>query len=96
MQFKLITPCNVISSDKADDIVGPIAYEVSEYTVHIKWQEPKAPNGMIILYEVNYKRLGDTEVRKHTTHTYSTYTSVTSLFFVIISGPTQREREAVS
>ncbi|XP_071765280.1 insulin receptor a [Centroberyx gerrardi] len=51
--------------DKADDIVGPINYEVSEYTVHIRWQEPKAPNGMIILYEVHYKRLGDTEELHH-------------------------------
>ncbi|KAG7525081.1 insulin receptor-like [Solea senegalensis] len=46
---------------KADDIVSPIKYEVTENTVHITWQEPLAPNGMIILYEVNYKRLGDTE-----------------------------------
>lgn len=49
--------------EKADDIVGPIICEVSEYSVHIRWMEPKAPNGMIILYEVHYKRLGDTEVR---------------------------------
>uniref|UniRef100_A0A3P9A2V0 Tyrosine-protein kinase receptor n=1 Tax=Esox lucius TaxID=8010 RepID=A0A3P9A2V0_ESOLU len=34
---------------EADDIVGHITYDVSEYTVHIKWLEPKAPNGMIIL-----------------------------------------------
>uniref|UniRef100_A0A671YZZ0 Tyrosine-protein kinase receptor n=1 Tax=Sparus aurata TaxID=8175 RepID=A0A671YZZ0_SPAAU len=47
--------------DKADDIMGPIIYEVTETTVHITWQEPVTPNGMIILYEVNYKRLGDTE-----------------------------------
>uniref|UniRef100_A0A7N8WZV8 Insulin receptor n=1 Tax=Mastacembelus armatus TaxID=205130 RepID=A0A7N8WZV8_9TELE len=46
---------------EADDIVGPISYEVTENAVHITWQEPVAPNGMIILYEVNYKRLGDTE-----------------------------------
>uniref|UniRef100_A0A8C7L3M4 Tyrosine-protein kinase receptor n=1 Tax=Oncorhynchus kisutch TaxID=8019 RepID=A0A8C7L3M4_ONCKI len=51
--------------DKADDIVGPISYDVTEYTVHIKWLEPNAPNGMIILYEVNYKRLGDTEELHH-------------------------------
>uniref|UniRef100_A0A8C7IZ74 Tyrosine-protein kinase receptor n=1 Tax=Oncorhynchus kisutch TaxID=8019 RepID=A0A8C7IZ74_ONCKI len=51
--------------DKADDIVGPISYDVSEYSVQIKWLEPKAPNGMIILYEVNYKRLGDTEELHH-------------------------------
>lgn len=36
---------------------------VTESTVHITWQEPVAPNGMIILYEVNYKRLGDSEVK---------------------------------
>lgn len=56
----------VFSTDKADDIVGAIKYEVTENTVFITWQEPVAPNGMIILYEVNYKRLGDTEVKNHT------------------------------
>lgn len=52
-------------TEKADDIVEQITYEVSEYSVHIRWKEPKDPNGMIILYEVHYKRLGDTEVRQH-------------------------------
>uniref|UniRef100_A0A8C6UVR6 Tyrosine-protein kinase receptor n=1 Tax=Neogobius melanostomus TaxID=47308 RepID=A0A8C6UVR6_9GOBI len=47
---------------KADDIVGPIVCEVAENTVHISWKEPVSPNGMIILYEVNYKRLGDSEL----------------------------------
>ncbi|XP_053740412.1 insulin receptor a [Synchiropus splendidus] len=51
--------------DKADDIVGPITCEVTDMSVHIKWQEPAAPNGMIILYDVNYKRLGDVEEQKH-------------------------------
>ncbi len=60
----------LFSADKADDIEGPISYEVTENSVHITWQEPAAANGMIILYEVNYKRLGDTEVKKHTTHTH--------------------------
>uniref|UniRef100_A0A674N3A4 Tyrosine-protein kinase receptor n=1 Tax=Takifugu rubripes TaxID=31033 RepID=A0A674N3A4_TAKRU len=46
---------------EADDIRGPIKYDVTENSVHISWQEPAAPNGMIILYEVNYKRHGDTE-----------------------------------
>ncbi|CAL8369908.1 unnamed protein product [Boreogadus saida] len=50
-----------LPEDKADDIAGVISYEVIEYTVHVKWQEPSTPNGMIILYEVNYKRMGDTE-----------------------------------
>uniref|UniRef100_A0A8C3G6Z1 Tyrosine-protein kinase receptor n=1 Tax=Cyclopterus lumpus TaxID=8103 RepID=A0A8C3G6Z1_CYCLU len=48
--------------DKADDVSGLISYEVTEHLVHITWQEPVSPNGMIILYEVNYKRLGDTEL----------------------------------
>ncbi|NXJ68394.1 INSR protein, partial [Rostratula benghalensis] len=47
---------------KADDIVGPVTHEVVEKnTVHLKWQEPKEPNGLIVLYEVNYGRLGETE-----------------------------------
>lgn len=52
------------SADKADDITGPIKYDVTDNTVHITWQEPPAPNGMIILYELNYKRHGDAEVKK--------------------------------
>ncbi|XP_050766525.1 insulin receptor [Gymnogyps californianus] len=47
---------------KADDIVGPVTHELAEKnTVHLKWQEPKEPNGLIVLYEVNYGRLGETE-----------------------------------
>ncbi|XP_060783116.1 insulin receptor a isoform X2 [Neoarius graeffei] len=51
--------------EHADDIIGEILFNVVEYSVHIRWAEPKAPNGMIILYEVNYKRLGDTEELSH-------------------------------
>ncbi|KAA0719463.1 Insulin receptor [Triplophysa tibetana] len=51
--------------EKADDILGKVTYELSEYSVHIRWAEPKDPNGMIILYEVLYKRLGDTEELHH-------------------------------
>ncbi|XP_062338372.1 insulin receptor-like [Osmerus eperlanus] len=51
--------------DKADDIPGPITFEVSEDTVRVRWQEPKAPNGMIILYEVHYRRLVDSEESHH-------------------------------
>lgn len=49
--------------------MGQVTHEmVSEHpeSVHIKWLDPKAPNGMIILYEVNYKRLGDLEVSMNT------------------------------
>lgn len=53
----------LFSADRADDILGPINYDVSENAVYITWQEPAAPNGIIILYEVNYKKVGDTEVK---------------------------------
>lgn len=47
-----------------DDIAGPVTHElVEKNAVHLKWQEPKEPNGLIVLYEVNYGRLGEPEVR---------------------------------
>ncbi|NXF97517.1 INSR protein, partial [Eubucco bourcierii] len=47
---------------KADDIIGPVTHElVEKNTVHLRWQEPREPNGLIVLYEVNYGRLGETE-----------------------------------
>lgn len=63
-------------TDKADDITAPIKCMVTESTVHITWQEPAAPNGMIILYEVNYKRLGDTEVKTETHHLHTHLSSL--------------------
>ncbi|CAB1323807.1 unnamed protein product [Coregonus sp. 'balchen'] len=54
-----------LPEEKADDIVGQVSHEmVLEHpdSVHIKWLEPKAPNGMIILYEINYRRIGDPEI----------------------------------
>ncbi|XP_051981156.1 insulin receptor-like, partial [Xyrauchen texanus] len=47
---------------KADDIVGAVTHEIlpeEPEFVYIKWQEPRAPNGMIILYEVKYLRMSD-------------------------------------
>uniref|UniRef100_A0A2K6GHI2 Insulin receptor n=1 Tax=Propithecus coquereli TaxID=379532 RepID=A0A2K6GHI2_PROCO len=42
---------------KADDIVGPVTHEIFENNVvHLMWQEPKEPNGLIVLYEVSYRR----------------------------------------
>ncbi|XP_061094093.1 insulin receptor b [Conger conger] len=61
--------------DKADNIVGPIKAEMTDNpdVVHIKWMEPKAPNGMIILYEVNYRRLGDQSEEQHHCVSRKTY-----------------------
>uniref|UniRef100_A0A4W4FIX5 Tyrosine-protein kinase receptor n=1 Tax=Electrophorus electricus TaxID=8005 RepID=A0A4W4FIX5_ELEEL len=45
--------------EKADDIVELVSYEIlpeEPEFVYIRWAEPKAPNGMIILYEINYHR----------------------------------------
>uniref|UniRef100_A0ABM5ELH1 Tyrosine-protein kinase receptor n=1 Tax=Pogona vitticeps TaxID=103695 RepID=A0ABM5ELH1_9SAUR len=51
---------------KADDIVGPVTYELlDQNNVHLRWQEPREPNGLIILYEVNLGRLGDSEEERH-------------------------------
>uniref|UniRef100_A0ACB8F1D0 Uncharacterized protein n=1 Tax=Sphaerodactylus townsendi TaxID=933632 RepID=A0ACB8F1D0_9SAUR len=47
---------------KADDIVGPVSHELIEKsTVLLRWQEPQQPNGLILLYEVNYGHPGDPE-----------------------------------
>lgn len=47
---------------KADNIIGPITSEMIDTNVaHLKWQEPKQPNGMIIHYDIHYRRLLDSE-----------------------------------
>uniref|UniRef100_A0AAX7TDV7 Tyrosine-protein kinase receptor n=1 Tax=Astatotilapia calliptera TaxID=8154 RepID=A0AAX7TDV7_ASTCA len=54
--------------EKADDIPEPVTHEIVQGEppyVLIKWNPPINPNGLIILYEVFYKKVGDSEV--HTT-----------------------------
>ncbi|KAG5848045.1 hypothetical protein ANANG_G00132670 [Anguilla anguilla] len=51
--------------DKADDITGPISCDVSEYSVSVRWTSPREPNGMVLLYELIYRRLGDSEEQHH-------------------------------
>ncbi|TRY86714.1 hypothetical protein DNTS_031468 [Danionella cerebrum] len=48
---------------RADDIPGPVSWEGLEDSVFLKWPEPKKPNGLIMLYEIQF-RLG-TEAEKH-------------------------------
>uniref|UniRef100_A0A3B4XXZ6 Tyrosine-protein kinase receptor n=1 Tax=Seriola lalandi dorsalis TaxID=1841481 RepID=A0A3B4XXZ6_SERLL len=51
--------------EKADDIPGPVTHEIVTAEppyVLIKWNSPRSPNGLIILYEVFYRKVGDTEV----------------------------------
>lgn len=52
-------------TDKADDIPGTVTHEIMTAEppyVLIKWNPPHSPNGLIILYEVFYRKVGDTEV----------------------------------
>ncbi|XP_058495075.1 insulin receptor b [Solea solea] len=51
--------------EKADDIPGPVTHEIVSAEppyVLIKWNAPPTPNGLIILYEVFYRKVGDTEI----------------------------------
>uniref|UniRef100_H3C1B3 Tyrosine-protein kinase receptor n=1 Tax=Tetraodon nigroviridis TaxID=99883 RepID=H3C1B3_TETNG len=51
--------------EKADDIPDEVSHEIVAAEppyVLIKWKEPESPNGLIILYEVFYGKVGDTEV----------------------------------
>ncbi|KAM3876410.1 insulin receptor b [Diretmus argenteus] len=51
--------------EKADDIPGPVTHEMipdEPNSVFIKWQAPRSPNGLIILYELFYRKVGDLEV----------------------------------
>ncbi|KAM4575044.1 insulin receptor b [Fundulus diaphanus] len=49
---------------KADDIPGLVTHEIVDTEpphVVVRWNEPPSPNGLIILYEVYYQRVGDPE-----------------------------------
>uniref|UniRef100_A0A8C5CYQ8 Tyrosine-protein kinase receptor n=1 Tax=Gadus morhua TaxID=8049 RepID=A0A8C5CYQ8_GADMO len=53
-------------ADKADDIPGPVVYELDEKTegcVILHWPEPSKPNGLILMYGIKF-RLG-AEPEKH-------------------------------
>ncbi|XP_056374073.1 insulin receptor isoform X1 [Hyla sarda] len=46
---------------KADNIEEPVTFEYISPYIHLTWKEPKEPNGLTVLYEVQYSRLGDTQ-----------------------------------
>ncbi|XP_062869073.1 insulin-like growth factor 1b receptor [Trichomycterus rosablanca] len=50
-------------ADKADDIPGQVAWQVLDDSVFLNWSEPAKPNGLILLYEIEF-RLGN-ELEKH-------------------------------
>ena len=46
--------------DKADDIPGPVVYELDEKTegcVILHWPQPSRPNGLVLMYGIKF-RLG--------------------------------------
>ncbi|KAK5931228.1 hypothetical protein CgunFtcFv8_027392 [Champsocephalus gunnari] len=49
---------------KADEIPGEVTHEIVNAEppyVMIKWEPPRSPNGLIILYEVFYRKVGESE-----------------------------------
>lgn len=47
--------CSVLPPvDKADDIPGPVTCHSSDDSVIVKWPEPAHPNGLILLYEIQF------------------------------------------
>ncbi|XP_052002563.1 insulin-like growth factor 1b receptor [Xyrauchen texanus] len=50
-------------AERADDIPGPVTWEGLEDSVFLMWPKPNKPNGLILLYEIQY-RLG-AEPEKH-------------------------------
>lgn len=45
--------------DKADDIPGPVTWQDVDDTVIVKWPEPAQPNGLILLYEIQFHLGGE-------------------------------------
>lgn len=45
---------------EADGIPGKVVWEVaSKSSVLLRWLEPPDPNGLILKYEIKYRRLGE-------------------------------------
>lgn len=40
--------------DKADDIPGQVTGQILDGSVIVKWPEPPQPNGLILLYEIQF------------------------------------------
>lgn len=63
--YSCIVRCLCAFTEKADDIPDQVTHEIVSAEppyVLIKWKEPQSPNGLIILYEVFYGKIGDAEV----------------------------------
>lgn len=63
----------MVPTEKADDIPGTVTHEIVAAEppyVLIKWDSPRSPNGLIILYEVYYRKVEDTEVSTNHPQTF--------------------------
>lgn len=47
------SPC--ASPEKADDIPGPVTWEGHKDWVFLRWPQPSHPNGLILMYEIQFK-----------------------------------------
>ncbi|MCI4383283.1 hypothetical protein PGIGA_G00024590 [Pangasianodon gigas] len=48
-------------ADKADDIPGQVTWQDLDDSVIVKWPEPAQPNGLILLYEIQFHLGGELE-----------------------------------
>lgn len=52
--------CSVLPLlDKADDIPSPVTWQGLDDSVIVKWPEPAQPNGLILLYEIQFHLGGE-------------------------------------
>ena len=77
-----MSPC-VVPTVKADEIPGEVTHEIVNTEppyVMIKWEPPRSPNGLIILYEVFYRKVGESEVSVKHLHAFREEEAGTSPF----------------
>ncbi|XP_075887762.1 insulin-like growth factor 1b receptor isoform X2 [Nelusetta ayraudi] len=48
-------------AEKADDIPGPVTWEGHKDWVFLRWPQPSHPNGLILMYEIQFKLGSETE-----------------------------------
>lgn len=50
------------SPEKADDIPGPVTWEGHKDWVFLRWPEPSHPNGLILMYEIQFRLSSEVSV----------------------------------
>ncbi|XP_077988842.1 insulin-like peptide receptor [Glandiceps talaboti] len=57
--YAAVANARTLPNASADDIPGNITISHIEREVHIKWQDPPSPNGLIVSYYIAYIKLND-------------------------------------